>query len=78
MNNRDDLSMLAQRSAEERLHLAADLLFEENDGLADEHPAYAVLAGPYCGCDTCVVREVLDAAWPFLKQIALMEGPDEL
>lgn len=74
MNKHDELQVLAQRSAEERLGLAADLLFNEDD---DTHPGYAFLAGPYCGCDTCTVREVLDAAWPFLKELALMEGPDE-
>lgn len=28
-------------------------------------PAFA----PFCECDTCVVREVLQVAWPFLKQL---------
>lgn len=74
MNKNEELQVLAQRSAEERIGLATDLLFNEDD---ETHPGYSFLAGPYCGCDTCIVREVLDAAWPFLKEIALMEGPDE-
>ena len=23
---------------------------------------------PFCGCETCVVREVLDAAWPIMVE----------
>ena len=23
--------------------------------------------GPYCGCDTCIVRETLAAAWPVIE-----------
>lgn len=30
-------------------------------------------AGPYCGCQDCVVREVLHAAWPFLVEAARLE-----
>jgi hypothetical protein len=29
--------------------------------------------GPFCGCDTCIVREVLDAAWPYLLELAREE-----
>ena len=72
MTRYEELQMLAQRSAEERLSLAVDSVWEDDP----EHPAYAIMAGPFCGCDTCVVREIIDAAWPFLKEIALMEGPD--
>lgn len=72
MDRYTELQTLAQRSAEERLSLATDMLFNEDD----DHPAYAVLAGPYCGCDTCVVREVLDAAWTFMRELALMEEAD--
>ena len=74
MDRYTELLTLAQRSAEERLSLATDMLFNEDD---DNHPAYSVLAGPYCGCDTCVVREVLDAAWAFMRELALMEETDE-
>lgn len=27
--------------------------------------------GPYDGCQTCVVREVLDAAWPIIEEAVL-------
>lgn len=26
-----------------------------------------------CGCDTCVVREILEAAWPHLLELARQE-----
>ena len=49
----------AQRAAQMALAAAVDALFtaEENDEIPDT---------PFCGCDTCVVRTVLEAAWPFL------------
>lgn len=32
----------------------------------------------YCGCETCVVREVLTGAWPHLRLAARAEFADEL
>lgn len=52
----------AQRAAEERLEAAWALIHEE--GEEGEEPE---LAGPFCGCLTCEVREVLDAAYPHLR-----------
>jgi hypothetical protein len=49
-------------------HLAAcmeALWYEElenGDGTPPESPASA----PFCGCDTCIVREVLWAGWYYL------------
>lgn len=67
----DDLDARVQRKAEE--HLAAC-----QDGLYDEvfdapSPAYA----PFCGCDTCVVREVLMCAWDELLAEARREASRE-
>ncbi len=65
-----ELEQAAQRAAEARLAAATDALFDESDAFVD-------LAGPYCGCDTCVVREVIDAAWPYLKELAaVVESAD--
>ena len=33
---------------------------------APEDPSY----GPFCGCTTCVVREVLTAAWFYVTEVA--------
>jgi hypothetical protein len=63
-----DLEKLAQRAAEQRIHQVQDDLWrseEDEDFEADSL---------YCGCDTCGVREILDAAWPYLY--ALAHHPD--
>lgn len=58
-----ELEQAAQKAAEARLAAATEVLFDESDLPVE-------LAGPYCGCDTCIVREVIDAAWPYLKELA--------
>lgn len=65
MNNLDEIERLsqnAQRAAEARL-------FDCMDGLYDDEVGDSAI-GPFCGCYTCMVREVLDAAWPWLFQAA--------
>ena len=71
------LEYAAQQAAERRIHHAHDTLDMDFDD--DDAPAVE-LAGAYCGCLTCDVREVLDAAWPFLYQAAHVPGvePPEL
>ena len=75
-----DLLDLAQMAGEERLILAEDLaVYDEEYGHSDEereptHPGYQILADPFCGCHTCVVREVIDAAFPFLKTFVLLQA----
>lgn len=68
------LEIEAQRAAEARLTAANEWLWldEEGEYAGDHDDARegAELAGPYCGCDTCLVREVLDAAWPHLYRMA--------
>lgn len=62
----------AQRAAEKHLaacqeaEWGAEELLGAGGELADtpESPA----CGPFCGCETCVVREVLHAAWPVFEQ----------
>ena len=58
----EEIEQIAQRAAEGRLMRAWEFLNEENDGSA--------LAGVFCGCETCVIREILDAAWPALYELA--------
>jgi hypothetical protein len=65
VNELDDIERLsrnAQRSAEARL-------FDCMDGLYDDEVGDSAI-GPFCGCYTCIVREVLDAAWPWLYEAA--------
>ena len=63
-----ELQQQAQRAAELRLMTAVDMLINEDDEWITE---WDDLAGPFCGCGTCVVREVLDAAWPYIYELAL-------
>lgn len=66
-----ELEQAAQKAAEERLNAAYERLWSEEDGEAphEDSPEWDEV-GPFCGCDTCIVREVLDAAWPYLKELA--------
>ena len=60
--NVEDIERLAQQAAEDRLMEAWEFINEESDG--------ATLDAAFCGCETCVVREAITAAWPFLYQLA--------
>lgn len=77
-----DLQRKAQHAGEERLEACNSMLWHDEEGYdADgDHPEWDEIAGPYCGCNTCIVREILDAAWPYLREIALMaekaDAPD--
>lgn len=61
-----DVGYLAQQAAEKHLAACYDALVEEEDDPEKwpESPASA----PFCGCETCVVREVLYAAWPVWEE----------
>lgn len=67
-----ELEKRAQERAEMRLEMAHAILLDDTDeDLPFEHqPERDELAGPFCGCLTCEVREALDAAWPFLQRLA--------
>lgn len=72
MSAPEDHLLAAQRAAEERLELCTAVLYdqEEADGVfALEDPSSA----PFCGCTTCEVREVLDAAYPHIRAHVLAE-----
>jgi hypothetical protein len=58
----------AQRAGERRLMSANDDLWAEDNG--EVFDGEDETDGPYCGCDTCVVREVLSAAWPYMYRLA--------
>lgn len=61
-----DFGAAAQKAAEAHLAACQEALFEmeEDSGELVESPASA----PFCGCDTCMVREVLYAAWTVLDE----------
>jgi hypothetical protein len=60
-----DPSERAQELAERHLAACQEALWSEDAGEAEvaESPA----CGPFCGCDTCIVREVLYAACPAIE-----------
>lgn len=53
-------------------HLEACMAAE--DALDVGQPLDSPAVGPFCGCDTCSIRETLAAAWPY----AMGEAVDEL
>lgn len=62
METVEAIEQAAQDAAERRLEIAREHLFDDGEGEG--------LSGPYCGCETCLVREILDAAWPHLYRLA--------
>jgi len=65
----DDLIAIekrAQRAGEQRFDMAMDSVYSEDEDAYEN----LELAGPFCGCTTCVVREILDAAWPHMYEMA--------
>lgn len=65
-----DYGLEAHQAAEKHLEACDYALHVEIDG---EAPDFPETAGPYCGCETCIVREVLFAAWPILLEAARAE-----
>jgi hypothetical protein len=63
----EDAAMLTiQKAAERHLNLVWEAEYaqeEAEDGVEVPTPAIA----PFCGCETCIVREVLAGAWPEIE-----------
>lgn len=72
-----DIAEAVHRRAEEHLNACFEALdaweTEEGDNEEDESPASA----PFCGCSTCVVREVLFSAYEELYEIAKRDSVRE-
>jgi hypothetical protein len=77
-----NLAIAAQDAGAQRLNDANLVLAYEDNEPEISHQEYqtaaAELAAPYCGCTTCVVREVIDAAWPYLSLLAVEQFRDAL
>lgn len=63
----EKFDIIAHNAAERRLDQLEAALYDGEADMPEE------LAGPFCGCNTCIVREVLHAAWP-----TVMEGAREI
>ena len=66
--NIEDVGTEIQRKAEEHLMKCQEQLFGEEEGT--DTGVEVETFGPYCGCDTCIVREVLGIAWDSLVEVA--------
>ena len=58
-------------AAMQRLEVCYDLLEQENDGVAIDWSQTEAMA-PFCGCQDCVVREVLHAGIGVLSERGLL------
>lgn len=63
-----------QRACEDHLAACYAALYAEEEAEPGVDLDYPAAAGPFCGCETCVVREVLHAARPYLAALARAEG----
>lgn len=72
----DDPGYQAQRAAEAHLAACNEAFWaaEEMAAGADWEDIESPASAPYDACDTCVVREVLYAAWPIIE--AATREPD--
>ena len=73
---RETLDFAVQQAAEKHLEGCEAALAHaegawDEGGQPPEDPSYA----PYCGCTTCIVREVLTAAWMHVWQTAPKSDP---
>ena len=67
-----DFGYEAQRAAEAHLEACYEALYDE-DGEEREDLPESPAVGPFCGCTTCEIREVLHAAWPILFEAVKAE-----
>lgn len=63
-----DFGVLAQKAAEAHLSACWEAYYAEEEGENLEDLPESPACAPFCGCETCVVREVLFAAWPIIEQ----------
>jgi hypothetical protein len=63
----DDPGFAMQTAAERHLNAVWEAHYaqEEAEDEQEEIPSPAV--GPFCGCETCIVREVIAGAWPVIE-----------
>lgn len=75
-----DYGYEAQQAAEAHLALCWEAFYsQEDDGEGDDgdEPSESPAIGPFCGCETCVTREILYAAWPLMEASVRAEVANE-
>lgn len=65
-----DYGYEAQMAAEKHVRACDEALSTMDDGLNIAADWPEDMAGPYCGCEVCVIRETLHAAWPIAMEYA--------
>lgn len=70
-----DWGLEAQRAAEARLAVLWEILDEPDPETYEALELHLdpPMEAPFCGCETCVVRETLTAAWPIIMEAAKEE-----
>ena len=63
----DDLSDGIQKKAEQHLVSCYEVLHAEEDDYLPEDENFSPF-GPFCGCETCVVREIVTSVWDQLVE----------
>jgi hypothetical protein len=64
----EDIGVVAQRAAERHLAACQEAMYESEEEADPDKWPESPASAPFCGCDTCVVREVLYIAWPILEE----------
>jgi hypothetical protein len=64
----DDPGWAAHQAAEKHLTAVWEAFYAEEDAEDGAEPIESPAFGPFCGCETCTIREVLAAAWPVIEE----------
>lgn len=75
-----DAYVRAQAKAEAHLAKCFEALYDDESGdssASGDEPVESPAVAPFCGCDTCQVREILFAAKEELTLIARLEATEE-
>lgn len=62
----DDFAMAIQRAAEQHYAKVWEAYYDQEDA-EDGEEVLSPAVGPFCGCERCVVREILAGAWPAIE-----------
>lgn len=62
----EDFGVIAHKAAEAHLNECMAALDAEEEGDDSQWPED--MAGPFCGCQTCIIRETLHAAFPIIVE----------
>jgi hypothetical protein len=64
----DDPGFVAHQAAERHMAKVWAAFYAEEDGEEGEELLESPAFGPFDGCDTCIIREILAAVWPVIEE----------